>query len=100
MVTETPTEGSDDGLEVEHDARPIAGHGARVAQGRVRMRLRICHERRMFRSLHGRWPYRRSHCRHDLHWLVRVQSRACASSRDRTHSLSGLRACSRRPTQG
>src|SRR5204863_250101 len=46
------------------------------------------------------WPYRRSHCRHDLHWLVRVQSHACASYRDRTHSLTGLRACNRRPHQG
>jgi hypothetical protein len=65
----------------------------------VKVRLLVCNESRMFRSLHGRWPYRRSHCRHDLHWLVRVQSHACASSRDRTHSLSGLRACSRRPQQ-
>ena len=27
----------------------------------------------MLRALHGRWPYRRSHCRHDLHWLVCVR---------------------------
>ena len=30
------------------------------------MRLFVCHEQRMLRALHGRWPYRRSHCRHDL----------------------------------
>ena len=39
----------------------------------MEMRLFVCHEQRMLRALHGRWPYRRSHCRHDLHWLVRVQ---------------------------
>ena len=43
-----------------------------------------CHEQRMLRALHGRWPYRRSHCRHDLHWLVRVhppQGCWCSSGR-------------------
>ena len=62
------------------------------------MRVFVCEERRMLRALHARWPYRRSHCRHDLHWLVRVQSHNsawCPSAR--THSLAGLRACSRRP---
>ena len=99
MGSETRRRGLNDGLVVEHDARPVACDAPRVAQGGMEMRLLACNESRMFRSLHGRWPYRRSHCRHDLHWLVRVQSRACASSRDRTHSLSGLRACNRRPQQ-
>jgi hypothetical protein len=63
----------------------------------MEMRLFVCHEHRMLRALHGRWPYRRSHCRHDMHWLVRVQPHSywCASAR--THSLMGLRACTRRP---
>jgi hypothetical protein len=63
----------------------------------VELRLLVCHERRMLRSLHDRWPYRRSHCRHDLHWLVRVQSRSCWGSSGRTHSLAALRSGSRRP---
>lgn len=56
-----------------------------------------CHEQRMMRAMHGRWPYRRSHCRHDLHWLVRVrrQHRICESAR--THSLATLRPYVRRP---
>ena len=63
----------------------------------MEVRASACYQRRMMRSLHGRWPYRRSHCRHDHHWLVRVQSEQswCASAR--THTLSGLRSCSRRP---
>jgi|GEM_PF-1449838 hypothetical protein len=63
----------------------------------MEMRLFPCHEHRMLRALHGRWPYRRSHCRHDLHWLVRVQSQGCWCPSARTHSVLGLRACSRRP---
>ncbi|HWY19398.1 MAG TPA: hypothetical protein VNY27_11895 [Solirubrobacteraceae bacterium] len=64
------------------------------------MRLPTCEEQRMLRSLHDRWPYRRSHCRHDLHWLVRVRPRRrwCASGR--VHSVAGLRACRRRPPAG
>jgi hypothetical protein len=54
----------------------------------------------MLRSLHERWPYRRSHCRHDLHWLVRVRPRRrwCASGR--VHSVAALPACRRRPHIG
>jgi hypothetical protein len=54
----------------------------------------------MLRSLHERWPYRRSHCRHDLHWLVRVRPRRrwCASGR--VHSVAALPACRRRPPAG
>jgi hypothetical protein len=66
----------------------------------MEMRLFTCHERRMLRALHGRWPYRRSHCRHDLHWLVRVQPQSCWCRSARTHSMLGLRACSRRPQGG
>ena len=36
----------------------------------------------MLRALHGRWPYRRSHCRHDLHWLVRVQAHSAGARAD------------------
>jgi hypothetical protein len=62
----------------------------------MEMRVFVCHKRRMLRSLHGRWPYRRSHCRHDLHWLVRVQPRSYSCSSARMHSLKGLRACTQR----
>jgi hypothetical protein len=62
----------------------------------MELRTSACYERRMQRSLHGRWPYRRSHCRHDHHWLVRVQQQSwCVSAR--AHALSGLRVGSRRP---
>lgn len=63
----------------------------------MELRLSECHKRRMLRSLHGRWPYRRAHSRHDHHWLVRVAPREswCASAR--SHSLSALREGSRRP---
>ena len=63
----------------------------------MELRVFMCHEQRMLRGLHARWPYRRSHGRHDLHWLVRVRPEAqlCASAR--THSVTGLRAYSRRP---
>ena len=63
----------------------------------MEMRLFVCHERRMLRALHGRWPYRRSHCRHDHHWLVRVQPQEAWCPSGRTHSLAGLPVCSRRP---
>jgi hypothetical protein len=64
------------------------------------MRLLDCHERRMLRALHGRWPYRRSHCRRDLHWLVRIRAEACLCPTGRTHSLAGLRGYSRRGPGG
>jgi hypothetical protein len=64
----------------------------------MEMRVFACHQQRMLRALHGRWPYRRSHCRHDLHWLVRVQSQGCCwCPSARAHSVLGLRVCSRRP---
>ena len=58
------------------------------------------HEQRMLRSLHGRWPYRRSHCRHDLHWLVRVRAHRRWCGKGRAHSMAGLPACRRRPYPG
>ncbi|HEX3433655.1 MAG TPA: hypothetical protein VHT25_06290 [Solirubrobacteraceae bacterium] len=61
------------------------------------MRLSGCQEQRMLRALHGRWPYRRSHCRHDLHWLVRVRARNRWCSTGRAHSMAGLPAHRRRP---
>jgi hypothetical protein len=66
----------------------------------MEMRLFVCHEHRMLRALHDRWPHRRSHCRHDLHWLVRVRPQTYWCQSARTHSLMGLRACTRRPHGG
>jgi hypothetical protein len=63
----------------------------------MEMRVFACHEQRMLRALHGRWPYRRSHARHDLHWLVRVQAQRSWCESGRTHSTVVLRAYSRRP---
>ena len=63
------------------------------------MRPLDCHERRMLRALHGGWPYRRSHCRHDVHWLVRIRADACWCS-GRSHSLVALRGYSRREAGG
>lgn len=60
-----------------------------------RMSRPTCDELRMVRALHPRWPYRRSHCRHDLHWLVRVHSRRWCDY-GRTHAIATLRGC-RRP---
>jgi hypothetical protein len=74
-----------------------APHRPRNGDGPMEMRVLDCHEQRMLRALHGRWPYRRSHCRHDLHWLVRVQAHQCWCASVRTHSMSGLRVHSRRP---
>jgi hypothetical protein len=61
------------------------------------MRVFDCHEQRMLRAMHGRWPYRRSHCRHDLHWLVRIQTHQRWCTSVRTHSMGALREHSRRP---
>jgi hypothetical protein len=61
------------------------------------IRLFACQEQRMLRALHGRWPYRRSHCRDDLHWLVRVRPGRRWCSTGRAHSTVGLPACRRRP---
>jgi hypothetical protein len=66
----------------------------------MEMRVFACHEQRMLRALHGRWPYRRAHSRHDFHWLVKVPPQPCWCASARTHSLAGLRACTRRPQGG
>ncbi|HXD56098.1 MAG TPA: hypothetical protein VN618_15180 [Solirubrobacteraceae bacterium] len=63
----------------------------------MEVRLTGCHERRMSRSLHGRWPYRRSHCRHDHHWFAHLKSQGTWCPGDRAHSLAALRSCTRRP---
>jgi hypothetical protein len=63
----------------------------------MEMKVFDCYERRMLRALHGRWPYRRSHCRHDLHWLVRIPARQRCCASPRAHHMSGLRECGRRP---
>ncbi|HEX4628185.1 MAG TPA: hypothetical protein VGN08_11770 [Solirubrobacteraceae bacterium] len=65
----------------------------------MELRVLVCHQRRMLRSLHERWPYRRSHCRHDLHWLVRVQPSGCRRPAGRSHALSALRPGNRRPEE-
>jgi hypothetical protein len=82
--------------------KPRREPGARlatVARGQIMTRL-LCHEQRMLRALHGRWPYRRSHCRHDLHWLVRVRTQGGWCSTGRAHSLAALRGYSRRGPGG
>ena len=61
------------------------------------MRMLVCEERGMLRALHARWPYRRSHCRHDLHWLVRVRPCRCWCGVGRTHSIRTLPVAQRRP---
>ena len=55
------------------------------------MRRSECNAPRMGRALHPRWPYRRSHSRHDLHWLVRVRPQHFWCLRGRNHTLATLR---------
>src|SRR6185312_2505364 len=74
--------------------RPAAPEGG---ARQMEVRLTGCHERRMSRSLHGRWPYRRSHCRHDHHWFAHLKSQGTWCPGDRAHSLAALRSCTRRP---
>lgn len=59
-----------------------------------------CDQKLMVRALHPRWPYRRSHCRHDLHWLVRVQPRSPWCRRGRCHSVASFPLRGRRPYAG
>jgi hypothetical protein len=61
------------------------------------MKVFVCEERRMQRALHPRWPYRRSHCRHDLHWLVRVRPVVWWCARGRAHHIAALPPTRRRP---
>lgn len=61
------------------------------------MKALLCQEQRMQRALHARWPYRRSHCRHDLHWLVMVHPRAVRCARARRHAILALPPARRRP---
>lgn len=61
------------------------------------MKVFICEEPRMLRALHARWPYRRSHCRHDLHWLVCVRRPTCCIRCGRAHPIPALAPVRRRP---
>jgi hypothetical protein len=61
------------------------------------MREPSCEQKLMVRALHPRWPYRRSHCRHDLHWLVRVRPRRRWCRQGRSHSPAGFPPRGRRP---
>jgi hypothetical protein len=61
------------------------------------MKVFVCEEPRMLRALHARWPYRRSHCRHDFHWLVRVRRQATWCANGRAHPIAALAPVSRRP---
>jgi len=54
------------------------------------MRLFVCHGQRMLRTLHGRWPFRRSHVRHDLHLLVQVHAKDPRCPAGRAHSRAAL----------
>lgn len=54
------------------------------------MRELSCEQKLMVRALHPRWPYRRSHCRHDLHWLVRVRPSRRWCAQGRRHSPPGF----------
>ncbi len=57
------------------------------------MRHTECHKPRMGRALHPRWPYRRSHSRHDLHWLVQVRPERQWCLYGRGHTVATLRPC-------
>jgi hypothetical protein len=61
------------------------------------MRGQACERTLMVRALHPRWPYRRSHCRHDLHWLVRVRPHHFQCTHGRRHSVAGFPPRARRP---
>jgi hypothetical protein len=76
--------------------RGSAPVGSARPDGRVGgVRRSGCNMPRMDRALHPRWPYRRSHIRHDLHWLVRVRPRREWCAHGRTHSVATLRSCRR-----
>lgn len=70
---------------------------ADLVRGRPPMRMFPCEQDLMQRALHPRWPYRRSHCRHDLHWLVRVRPRRRWCAAWRRHHVACLPSPSRRP---
>jgi len=64
------------------------------------MRGLTCERDLLVRALHPRWPYRRSHSRHDLHWLVRVRPKRRWCSHGRRHSVAGFPPRRRRPYVG
>ncbi|HEV3093089.1 MAG TPA: hypothetical protein VGY30_01090 [Solirubrobacteraceae bacterium] len=61
------------------------------------MRELNCEQKLMVRALHPRWPYRRSHGRHDLHWLVRVRPTRRWCWEGRRHTPAGFPPRRRRP---
>ena len=50
-----------------------------------------CETQRILRVLHARLPYRRPHCRHDLHWVISVQPSRCRWTPGRSYSRSTLK---------
>lgn len=79
------------------DVLPVGRRGERWHDTEVEMREPSCEQKLMVRALHPRWPYRRSHSRHDLHWLVRVRPRRYWCSRGRGHTVAGFPPRRRRP---
>jgi len=61
------------------------------------MRGQACEQLLLVRALHPRWPYRRSHCRHDLHWLVRIRPVRPLCRRGRAHTVACFPRRERRP---
>jgi hypothetical protein len=92
---ETPVRGGGDETEgriarASREMGPLSSRMRDEGEGHTGMKSFACQEQRMLRALHSRWPYRRSHCRHDLHLLVRVSPGAsrCAGGRARGARLS------------
>ncbi|HUC86941.1 MAG TPA: hypothetical protein VMR75_01250 [Candidatus Saccharimonadales bacterium] len=60
----------------------------------------VCEYQPMLRSLHARWPFRRTHTRHDIHWLWLAQMRKSkkrCNDDGRGHSMNMLPYTTRRP---
>ncbi len=52
--------------------------------------VKYCETQRVLRAMGRRWPYRRFHCRHDLHTLVRVRASRHRCGKGRSYSLPNL----------
>lgn len=52
--------------------------------------FKYCETQRMLRVLCHRWPYRRFHCRHDMHRVVCVTASRHRCRQGRSHSLPNL----------
>jgi hypothetical protein len=61
------------------------------------MTVPACEQRRMLRALHDRWPWRRTHNRHDFHLLVRIRRPADCVRRAPAHPIVVFEPVSRRP---